>query len=112
MAKRLQGRGLLCGGWGSSAVALNYGSIQRPPPFDLRDGFDAGSDGRRAALVDPPSHEIIQAGEELSRESHGDLLTRHAESIPEWYSATKLSRCGAFDIARFEVADGTEARSA
>ncbi len=35
LAKRLQGRGLFWEGRGSSPVALNYGSIHRPPLFDF-----------------------------------------------------------------------------
>ena len=74
LAKRLQARGLFWEGRGSSPVALNYGSIHRPPLFDLRDGFDAGSNGGSAALIDTAAHEIIQSREKVLRESHGYRL--------------------------------------
>ena len=66
-------------------VALDDGSIQRPPLFDLRDCFDASPNRRSATLVDTPADEIIQSHEKVGRESHSYLLSRHAVSIPVWY---------------------------
>jgi len=86
LAKRLQARGLFWEGRGSSPVALNYGSIHRPPLFDLRDGFDAGSNGGSAALIDTAAHEIIQSREKVLRESHGYLVSRHAARTQTWYA--------------------------
>ena len=85
LAKRLQARGLFWEGRGSSPVALNYGSIHRPPLFDLRDGFDAGSNGGsaahryRCARDHPISREGLAGVARLS-------LSRYAARVQIWYA--------------------------
>jgi hypothetical protein len=65
----------------NASVSRYHGPIGLTPSFRLRYGLDSSANRCGTALIDALGHEFVDLGQELFREPHGNLLSRHQESV-------------------------------